>query len=492
MSLAPIDVIKSFENYIQCEVNMGLSSMVDACSHTMGLVASRLRALSPTMEEVTVAMQYLHQDNGTFSLEQRQELSSIAKASMRTELARKVQRSGYIAQKHMHLEKYLTAKMWGVLSSSDIKKNKFKHLAHFLIDTLGMRYIDAQTRKVAVVIVHLASDLDPDPMTAYKDAQDFGVIMEQKRTSSISPPTMSEFPANPAEFIKIYPSAYAADDPPVASRVDKKLITERCRKDITPLRTSNSQIVKATSSVSRSPSSSSIIENSHAPQTSSDSVNNALLSILDKFMFQRSSSFSPPIANRSQHCNTTADGTCQSDSFVGGGVAAKCLEPPATLDSIKNDLLGDTVIPLKDIVKVKKANDDGDADPAIVVKKMPAAKGKDAPTPKATPPKAPSGKVHKKKTSHAAIVEAKEKEYAVLLKRPAKAPRPAFTTKKPIHHHGGRMYFAAAKKAYRVYRRKCDKVEKTLAVDPSDKADLKRKFIIGCAMIENDPRPVDP
>ena len=93
--------------------------------------------------------------------------------------------------------------MWGVLSSSDIKKNKFKHLAHFLIDTLGMRYIDAQTRKVAVVIVHLASDLDPDPLTAYKDAQDFGVIMEQKRTSSISPPTMSEFPANPAEFIKI-------------------------------------------------------------------------------------------------------------------------------------------------------------------------------------------------------------------------------------------------------------------------------------------------
>ena len=319
-------------------------------------------------------------------------------------------------------------------------------------------------------------------MTAYKDAQDFGVIMEQKRTSSISPPTMSEFPANPAEFIKIYPSAYAADDPPVASRVDKRLITERCRKDITPLRTSNSQIVKATSSVSRSPSSSSIIENSHAPQTSSDSVNNALLSILDKFMFQRSSSFSPPIANRSQHCNTTADGTCQSDSFVGGGVAAKCLEPHATLDSIKNDLLGDTVIPLEDIVKVKKAkDDDGDADPAIVVK-----------TPKATPPKAPSGKVQKKKTSHAAIVEAKEKEYAVLLKRPAKAPRPAFTTKKPIHHHGGRMYFAAAKKAYRVYRRKCDKVEKTLAVDPSDKADLKRKFIIGCAMIENDPRPVDP
>ena len=500
MSLAPIDVIKSFENYIQCEVNMGLSSMVDVCSHTMGLVASRLRALSPTMEEVTVAMQYLHQDNGTFSLEQRQELSSIAKASMRTELARKVQRSGYIAQKHMHLEKYLTAKMWGVLSSSDIKKNKFQHLAHFLIDTLGMRYIDAQTRKVAVVIVHLASDLDPDPMTAYKDAQDFGVIMEQKRTSSISPPTMSEFPANPAEFIKIYPSAYAADDPPVASRIDKRLITERCRKDITPLRTSNSQIVKATSSVSRSPSSSSIIENSHAPQTSSDSVNNALLSILDKFMFQRSSSYSPPIANRSQHCNTTADGTGQSDSFVGGGVAPKCLETPATLDSIKNDLLGDTGSPLEDIVEVKKvkshteSDDDVDADPAIEVKikKRPAAKGKAAPTPKATPPKAPSGKVQKKKTSQAAIVEAREKEYAVLLKRPAKAPRPAFTIKKPIHHHGGRMYFAAAKKAYRVYRRKCDKVEKTIAVDPSDKADLKRKFIICCAMIENDPRPVDP
>ena len=492
MSLAPIDVIKSFENYIQCEVNMGLSSMVDACSHILGLVASRLRALSPTMEEVTVAMQYLHQDNGTFSLEQRQELSSIAKASMRTEFARKVQRSGYVAQKNMNLEKYLTAKMWGILSSSDTKKNKFQHLAHFLIDTLGMRYIDAQTRKVAVVIVHLASDLDPDPMAAYKDAENFGVIMEQKRTSSLNPPTMSEFPANPAEFIKIYPSAYAADDPPVASRVDKRLITERCRKDITPLRTSNSQIVKATSSVSRSPSSSSIIENSHAPQTSSDSVNNALLSILDKFMFQRSSSFSPPIANRSQHCNTTADGTCQSDSFVGGGVAAKCLEPHATLDSIKNDLLGDTVIPLKDIVKVKKANDDGDADPAIVVKKRPAAKGKDAPTPKATPPKAPSGKVQKKKTSQAAIVEAREKEYAVLLKRPARAPRPAFTIKKPIHHHGGRMYFAAAKKAYRVYRRKCDKVEKTIAVDPSDKADLKRKFIICCAMIENDPRPVDP
>ena len=72
------------------------------------------------------------------------------------------------------------------------------------------------------------------------------------------------------------------------------------------------------------------------------------------------------------------------------------------------------------------------------------------------------------------------------------ATRPAYTIKKPTHHPwGGKIYFAKSKKAYRIYKRRKDKVETTVRVDLTDKADLKRKFAIGCAMIESDPRPVD-
>lgn len=76
------------------------------------------------------------------------------------------------------------------------------------------------------------------------------------------------------------------------------------------------------------------------------------------------------------------------------------------------------------------------------------------------------------------------------MKRPAMGDRPK-PTKEPTAWGGGKIYFSKAKKMYRVYRRvPQDKVEESVPVDISDKADKKSKWAACCALIESDTRPV--
>ena len=62
---------------------------------------------------------------------------------------------------------------------------------------------------------------------------------------------------------------------------------------------------------------------------------------------------------------------------------------------------------------------------------------------------------------------------------------------KSYQHHGGRIYFSAAKKAYRVYKRRWDKVEATVRVASGAIADMEEGLQLSCAIIEDDSRPVE-
>ena len=84
---------------------------------------------------------------------------------------------------------------------------------------------------------------------------------------------------------------------------------------------------------------------------------------------------------------------------------------------------------------------------------------------------------------------AKKLVYAKLLKRPAAAPRPPSKKyMKPVHHSGGRIYWNANYNCFRVYKRSSDKVEDKVTV--VDEPDKKLKYMVSCAMIEADPRPI--
>ena len=96
--------------------------------------------------------------------------------------------------------------------------------------------------RLAVVVVHLASHLEPNPQDAYNDVVAFGTIMDSKRKTVSSRQTMGEFPEDPNGFMALYPTAYAADDPPVERRVKLEEINERCNKNVTPVRNSNQHV----------------------------------------------------------------------------------------------------------------------------------------------------------------------------------------------------------------------------------------------------------
>ena len=82
-----------------------------------------------------------------------------------------------------------------------------------------------------------------------------------------------------------------------------------------------------------------------------------------------------------------------------------------------------------------------------------------------------------------------QKAHEALLARPAKVVRPHQTIA-PTSHYGGKIYWSNPKRCYRVYLRASDRIEKVVFANPDDDADMRKKFRVCCAMIENDKRLV--
>jgi hypothetical protein len=177
------------------------------------------------------------------------------------------------------MHRYWPAKVWAVAHSSDSLKNKFRYIATFMCNNLGLRHPDEQTKKLVVVCVLIASNLDPGPDEAYEHVREFSAIMDQKRSSTTSAQTMTTFPADPADFMKLFPSAYGEEDPPVKCRIDDPLIKERCRKDITPTRSSNMLVKRSNYGQSHQ-----LVPVAHNQGSQRDTSTATLMSMLQHFM----------------------------------------------------------------------------------------------------------------------------------------------------------------------------------------------------------------
>ena len=73
--------------------------------------------------------------------------------------------------------------------------------------------------------------------------------------------------------------------------------------------------------------------------------------------------------------------------------------------------------------------------------------------------------------------------------QPARPGRPAQTIE-PTHYGGGKIYWSKPKGQYRVYLRFGDRVDKQLKANVDNPEDMRQKFSMFCALIENDTRPV--
>ena len=148
--MTPTDVVSSFERHMKVEVRLGLSSMVASAEKVMPTLLTRLRSLNPSMDEVTAVLEHLGRDDCLFTIEQRQEIGVVAQATM-VDPTTVVTRTVAKTQQHLHLHDYLPARLWACLESGDRKENKFRQLAQFMCQSLGLRNPDVKTKRCSLV-----------------------------------------------------------------------------------------------------------------------------------------------------------------------------------------------------------------------------------------------------------------------------------------------------------------------------------------------------
>jgi len=567
-ALTPLDAIKASERFIASEVKLGLSTTDEACAVQMLNLIEQIRKMSDvTLEHATEANERLAIDAGSYNEEQRTEIAKVIKAVVQSNVAMPMSKAGTVMQKCPKLYNYMPAKLWAILFALEAFKCKLQMFAAFLVQNLGLRHPDENTKRMAVVITHTASKMDPDPQSAYDHVHDFAEYMDQKRTAIKSAQTMIVFPDDPADFIKVYPTAYGPEDPPVACRIDEATIVERMRPDITPTRSSNDK-VHTRRRVKGHPVSTALAKPHPAqPVEANNPIIQAMLqfkamkafmegdgraSDIDQLRLEifgdRGTSSRPPAALEDaplppsksplafpggfSHGAEPVRSTIR-ESPVSGGIPAGCLIPPARkteVDSRLSELTqnieknkaqalakaaarkvtNDKKVSEEKATKKRKQHDkskkikddDGDDDSQKDADGGEEDDNDDGEAvDKGTEPPTKKKSGHLKKTpgtkpklttpmKKAFTMKERERRYQALLRRPAAAPRPRVTLKKPVPHHGGKIYFSEAKRALRVYKRvPADKVEETVSFDPQDAKDCKTKWSIACAIIEADPRP---
>ena len=424
--------------------------------------------------------------------------------------------------------------IWVMLRSADSFSNKAKHLATFMIKNLGLRNPCEKTRRMATVIIHIASKLDIDPDGCLEHISDMRTIIETKRTVLDGIATMSKFNSNVEEFMRLYPTAYDPEHPAIECPYPVSDILERCRKEVTPARCSNAQLRVhgkrnlATRTINRAPRSltdQSTIIDAQAEQ----------IQLLRDFMRGRTSNVpqlpAPSDANVSAARraitieeidpddgkritrDATIDHVTPDTGSVPGCLQARVLEketPPNKIADLRAQIKADvaaaklkkkedaakakgkTGTSKKKAKKKKKAKSNSSTDDDRKTKSSDASSPSDTsvePKPKTAKAKAKAKSIPKEKAK--AKTEARSKRFDALLKRPAAAGRPAFN-KKPTSYKGGRIYWSGANQLLRVYARVPAGEEKekkeTIRCDDANKADKERSWAIACALIESDPR----
>jgi hypothetical protein len=541
---APTEIIKALERNIASEVAMGLGQASRLTAEKLPMLLTRIRQCPVDMDEVTTCNEYLLATTGPFSLEQKREIATVVKSMTSGERQKTI--NSCRNQKNLYLQKYMPARLWSCVCGTETLLNKFKVMAAFMCQNLGLRNADEQTKKLATVICLEASSIDCDPNVAYDHVREFSNILDQQRTSINTPQTMLVFPESPQDFMRVYTTAYGVDDPPVECRIDEPKLKERLRGDITPSRNTSSRVYTKTS-----PAAVAHRSQAHAQQQQqqTEAPNMLLMQMLQQFMFgqgarppmgcninylqpgQQSASSGASAGNIAIQGDPpapklSADGTLaiedapdpatQPASIISGGIAPACLQPPpienragqpSALDKLKalSDSIGQSSQAAKATAAKRKIdNDEADGDEeedaddnaagpsAKGLQRKPAgasasSKAK-SPAAKAKAAKSPAAKA-KAPNSKAQIAEQRDKRYAELLKRPAASTRPRFALK-PTQHHGGKIYWQGARNAFRVYKRKSDTAEEQVRVDPDVKDDAKKKFQVACAIIEADTRPI--
>ena len=221
------------------------------------------------VQDSTAAQEAINAESPAFTLDQRNRMSEAISLHMR---ASKSSSAAVQGQSNQWIFSYLTMAAWSAAFSKSIPwDTKLEYFCDILL-ALGLRNPDDTTVKLIIAILSVCHELKLEPQEAYNEVHSFKVKIGAKRQLCSGKQTLKVFPKDPADFMKLHPNIYGADDPPVPSKIQESVLRNMTRKDLMPTRSSNKFISKG---AKQSPS--SAITSPTNSSTNADAVLDYLL-----------------------------------------------------------------------------------------------------------------------------------------------------------------------------------------------------------------------
>ena len=473
---------------------------------------SNLASMEKDLTDAQATMLELTKDTKAFTPEQRKSMAEAVASFMDSSCTAST--STCKNQNHPYLHVYMTDTIWKQLRDKKIDWNDKKELfVDFAIEKLGLRYPNNDTCKLMLSIMWNAAEATMSPDTAYQELQSVHDMFVQKRLIINGRPLMAEYTRDASQFTKPYPHQFLECDPPIASQIDDRRLLQKMRKDVMPSRNTNKYLKDKTSNQTQAA----------GPSNLQSMFLQLMLGQLQSLPHTGASNSSSGSASRSRPPALTDEQLALTDTQPAEGHQQKPLAlppiPPAARESTPATVK-DIVEQAKKVItagrgkktikkgkgttkamkKLKKTPDDDD-DEEMQEEENNNDEENEEPE-----------EEHEEEEEDDEEEESEEETYdgdiakkpATLIKRPAadvnkkpaadvhkkpagNRPEPVFD--EPLHWGGGRVYYSASKRAWRVYKRGTDKVESTVSVDAESAISIKTQWSKVLDAIEKDPRP---
>ena len=227
----PLSIYTAAERYVTAATALDPSIRDAATKSQYEHVTEVLGKMTITCEHATELLEAIANPASVFTDAQRKSIGGLVNSIVSGTTSAAVQGSRpYVKeQTNLYLHAYLPAKLWACLESGDTFKTKLRQMSMFMNDIIGLRNPSAPTKVRVVALIHAASKMDASPQDGYDAVHDLAKIMKATRDRYRTVQTLKVFPKDPAEFMRRYPGAYPASDPPVACPIVIADIDDRSR-----------------------------------------------------------------------------------------------------------------------------------------------------------------------------------------------------------------------------------------------------------------------
>ena len=223
MGDAAVNLVRSILNYIQQRAkSMSGPALDQLTSAQCQACITHLRSANLSHEDATNIVSLLHSDSCLFNDDHIAQISGVldVKLSSSTSSTGHASSSKPHQQTHQYIRHYFTEYMWQVIYSHASMTSKLEQCATFFVQTLGLRNPCEKTRRDLIAIILAATDQDCVGEDSLQHVHTLKRLMANARAIfSTCERGPDSYPPTVAAYMHMYPTAYAANEPPVECKV---------------------------------------------------------------------------------------------------------------------------------------------------------------------------------------------------------------------------------------------------------------------------------